>query len=60
MDYDKPITNRFDIVVAASIRVRELKRGHKPKVETKNKECMTAIKEIEEGKIKQSYLLKVK
>ena len=56
----EPLTNRFDIVIAASIRVRELKRGHRPLIPTENKEVMTAIAEIEQGKIGTEYLLKVK
>jgi len=56
----EPLTNRFDIVLAASVRVRELKRGHRPMIETANKEAITAIKEIEQGKIGTEYLLKVK
>jgi DNA-directed RNA polymerase omega subunit len=56
----EPLTNRFDIVLAASVRVRELKRGYTPMIPTQNRECITAINEIEAGKIGTEYLLKVK
>ena len=56
----EPLTNRFDIVLAASARVRELKRGYKPLIETNNKPIVTALNEIEQGKIGIEYLKKVK
>ena len=56
----EPLTNRFDIVIAAAARVRELKRGHRPLIPTNTKEVMTAIAEIEQGKIGTEYLLKIK
>ena len=56
----EPLTNRYDIVLAASARVRELKRGHRPLIVTTSKEVKTAIAEIEQGKIGTEYLLKVK
>jgi DNA-directed RNA polymerase subunit omega len=56
----EPLTNRFDIVLAASERVRELKRGHMPLIPTTNTPAVTAVNEIEQGKIGTEYLLKVK
>jgi DNA-directed RNA polymerase subunit omega len=56
----EPLTNRYDIVLAAAARVRELKRGHRPLIATNTREVMTAIAEIEQGKIGTEYLLKVK
>ena len=45
------IGNRFNLVLAASQRARELKNGALPRVEdTKHGPSITALKEIEEGK----------
>jgi DNA-directed RNA polymerase subunit omega len=55
----KQIGNRFDLVLVASARVRELKRGHKSKVSGAGLTTATALKEIEEGKIGIEYLKKV-
>jgi|TARA_R110000868_G_scaffold337974_2_gene598779 DNA-directed RNA polymerase subunit omega len=54
------IGNRYDLVLIATTRVRELKRGHAPLVKTNNKEVVTALMEIEQGKIGREYLLKIK
>ena len=55
-----PIDNRYMMVLIASARVRELKRGHLPMVSGNNKECVTAIREIEEGKIGLEYIRKIR
>lgn len=45
------IGNRFDLVLAASQRSRELKSGHAQKVTGKDASTnVTALREIEEGK----------
>jgi DNA-directed RNA polymerase subunit omega len=54
------IGNRYDLVLIASIRARELKRGYKPLINTVNKPIVTALNEIEQGKIGIEYLKKVK
>jgi DNA-directed RNA polymerase subunit omega len=54
------IGNRYDLVLIASIRARELKRGYKPLIETNNKPIVTALNEIEQGKIGIDYLKKIK
>ena len=54
------IGNRYDLVLIASIRARELRRGYKPLVETNNTPIVTALNEIEQGKIGIEYLKKVK
>lgn len=41
------IGNRFDLVLIASARVRELKRGHRAKVSTTAGTTVTALQEIE-------------
>jgi len=54
------IGNRYDLVLIASIRARELKRGYKPLIATNNKPIVTALNEIEQGKIGIEYLKKIK
>lgn len=44
------IGNRFNLVLAASQRTRELKNGHRAKIETTSGPLITALKEIEQGK----------
>ena len=45
------IGNRFDLVLAASQRTRELKNGHAQRVEGKDaSHTITALREIEAGK----------
>ena len=50
--------NRYDLVLVASQRARELRRGHAPKILTKYGPMITAILEIEEGLVGNNYLLK--
>jgi DNA-directed RNA polymerase subunit omega len=54
------VENRFDLVLIASQRVRELKRGAMPKVVSKNGAVVTALREIEEGFIGRDYLKRVR
>ena len=54
------IGNRFDLVLVASQRVRELKRGALPKVTTKSTPIVAALEEIEAGFIGREYLKKIK
>lgn len=53
------IGNKFDMILIASIRAKELKKGHLPKVVCDNGPNVTAIREIEEGLIGREYLSKV-
>ena len=51
----------FDLVLGASQRTRELRRGSTPKVDCDNGPIVTALKEIEEGLYtKQDYLNSLK
>ena len=54
------VGNRFDLVLIAAIRSRELKRGHMPLVPSKNGPNVTALREIEAGKIGREYLEKLR
>jgi DNA-directed RNA polymerase subunit omega len=52
------VGSRYDLVLIASRRVRELNRGWMPKVQSKNSSAVTALREIEAGLIGRDYLLK--
>jgi len=43
------IPNRFQLVLAATYRARMLSQGHAPKIESKNKPAVTALREIAAG-----------
>ena len=53
------ISNRFQLVLSATYRARMLNQGHTPKIETKNKAGVTALREIAEGKVGVEMLKKV-
>lgn len=55
----KNIGNRFDLILVASARVRELRRGYVKKVSGHNSNTITALKEIEAGLITRDYIKKV-
>jgi DNA-directed RNA polymerase omega subunit len=51
--------DRFEMVLAASQRARELRNGHKPMVEGRgNGFIVTALNEIEQGKYTRADFLK--
>ena len=52
------VGNRFDLILIASKRVRELRSGHRPKITTKAGPVVTALEEIEAGLIGRVYLKK--
>ena len=45
------IPNRFAVVMLAARRMRQLQKGSDPLVECKNKEAVTALREIAAGKV---------
>ena len=53
------IGSRYNLVLIASLRARELKKGYQPKVVCNNGPQVTALREIEEGKIGLEYLKKI-
>mgnify|MGYP003424979934 FL=1 len=53
------IPNRFQLVLAATYRARMLSQGHTPKLETKNKPGVTALREIAAGEVGSEMLRKV-
>ncbi|MEI7426846.1 MAG: DNA-directed RNA polymerase subunit omega [Betaproteobacteria bacterium] len=55
----KTIPNRFEMVLAATYRARQLVQGHTPRVESKDKATVTALREIAEGMTDRDMLSKV-
>lgn len=45
------VENRFQLVILASKRVKQLYKGAQPLVESKNRQVVTALREIAAGKI---------
>ena len=55
----KKIPNRFQMVLAAADRARQLTQGHAPKVEAKDKPAVLALREIAAGEVGLEMLKKV-
>ena len=55
----KKIPNRFQMVLAAAYRARQLTQGHAPKVEAKDKPAVLALSEIAAGEVGLEMLKKV-
>lgn len=55
----KQIPNRFKLTLAATYRARELAQGHVPRVESKDKPTVTALREIAAGATGAEMLRKV-
>ncbi|WP_374316728.1 DNA-directed RNA polymerase subunit omega [Aquabacterium sp.] len=53
------IPNRFQLVLAATYRARMLSQGHTPKLESRNKPAVTALREIAAGQVGLEMLRKV-
>lgn len=53
------IPNRFQMVLAATYRARMLSQGHAPRVLSKNKSSVTALKEIAAGEVGLEMLKRV-
>ena len=53
------IGNRYDMVLIASARVKELRRGHKSKLVSTNGPVVTALTEIEQKLIGIEYLKRI-
>jgi DNA-directed RNA polymerase subunit omega len=54
------IGNRFDLVLIAAQRARELKRGHRSLLNTKAGASVTALQEIEAGLVGREYLKRIR
>lgn len=55
----KTIPNRFELVLAGTYRARQLVQGHTPRVESKDKPTVTALREIAQGMTDRDMLTKV-
>ncbi|HVL59698.1 MAG TPA: DNA-directed RNA polymerase subunit omega [Burkholderiaceae bacterium] len=55
----KHIPNRFELTLAATYRARMLAQGHTPKVDSKDKPTVTALREIAAAKIGVEMLRRV-
>jgi len=55
----KTIPNRFELVLAATYRARQLVQGHTPRVESKDKPTVIALREIAVGMTDRDMLTKV-
>jgi DNA-directed RNA polymerase subunit omega len=54
------VGNRFDLILIASMRVRELKNGHRSLLNTKAGPVVTALQEIEAGHVGREYLKRLR
>ena len=53
------IPNRFQLGLAATYRARMLAQGHSPKIETRDKPVVTALREIAAGQVGLEMLKRV-
>ena len=53
------IPNRFDLALSATYRARQLAQGAVPKIETKNKPTVAALREIAKGHVGVEMLRRV-
>lgn len=63
LDMDKcteQVGNRFNLVLLASLRAKELRKGFRPLIDIKNSAPVVALKEIEEGLVTAEYLKRIK
>ena len=49
------IPNRFELVLLGARRAKQLLKGARPLVESDNKEVVTALREVGEGKVMMRY-----
>ena len=53
------IPNRFELVLAAAYRARQLAQGSTPKVDSRDKSTVTALREVAAGLVGREMLRKV-
>ena len=51
--------NRFELALAATYRARQLAQGHTPKIESRDKPTVVALREIAAGQVGVEMLKKV-
>lgn len=55
----RQVGSKYDLVLIASRRVRELRNGHAPAIANPHDSAIiTALREIEQGEVGRDYLLK--
>ena len=55
----RQVGSKYDLVLIASRRVRELRNGHAPTIaHPHDSAIITALREIEQGEVGRDYLLK--
>ena len=55
----KKIPNRFQMVLVAAYRARQITQGYAPKVEAKDKPGVVALREIAQGEVGLEMLKRV-
>ena len=55
----KQIPNRFELALAATYRARQLAPAHPPKIESRDKPTVVALREIAAGQVGVEMLKKV-
>jgi DNA-directed RNA polymerase subunit omega len=55
----KTIPNRFELVLAATYRARQLVQGHAPRVDAKDKATELELREVAAGVTERDMLTKV-
>jgi len=53
-DCHQKVNNRFELVLLASKRAKQLFRGAKPLIESDNREVVVALREIADGKVRKT------
>ena len=48
------VDNRFELVILASKRARQLFKGAKPSIESNNREVVVALREVAAGKVRKA------
>jgi len=55
----RAVGSKYDLILIASRRVRELRNGYSPEIaDVHRSDIVTALREIEQGKVGRDYLLK--
>ncbi|MGH7806022.1 MAG: DNA-directed RNA polymerase subunit omega [Candidatus Binatia bacterium] len=49
------IPNRFELVLLSAKRAKQLLKGSRPLVASENKEIVTSLREIADGKVRMVY-----
>jgi DNA-directed RNA polymerase subunit omega len=50
----RKVSNRFELVMLASKRARQLFKGAKPLIDSDNREVVVGLREVADGKVRKS------